>query len=152
VTNDDQVFRHRLLPFAKAGEVGVTRAWSQVRLPPLLVLPLEAGGGAPGIGDVATARVAAASNAEPVATVGRGTSNQLCARSPGSRTEAGGCPAAVADVGGLVVSASGVLKLLRGHGLGTRIHHLALVAGCAAKPEREALPPPEPLHLEAEQP
>ena len=31
--------------------------------------------------------------------------------------------------GGLVVSARGVLKVLRCHGLGTRIHRLALVAG-----------------------
>jgi hypothetical protein len=51
-----------------------------------------------------------------------------------------------------VVSASGVLKVLGRHGLGTRIQRLALVAGYAAKPLREAPPPIEPLHLEAERP
>jgi hypothetical protein len=54
--------------------------------------------------------------------------------------------------GGLVVSASGVLKVLHRHGLGTRIQRLALVAGYAAKAQRETLPLPEPLHLEVEQP
>src|SRR3989442_1821137 len=54
--------------------------------------------------------------------------------------------------GGVVVSASGVLKVLRRHGLGTRIQRLGLVAGYAAKPERESPPPPEPLHLDVEQP
>jgi transposase InsO family protein len=45
-----------------------------------------------------------------------------------------------------------VLKVLRRHGLGTRIQRLGLVAGYAAKPEREVPTIPEPLHLDVEQP
>ncbi|MBJ7603053.1 MAG: helix-turn-helix domain-containing protein [Candidatus Dormibacteraeota bacterium] len=55
-------------------------------------------------------------------------------------------------LGELSVSASGVLKVLHRHGLGTRPRRLALVAGYAAPPERELPPRPVQLHLEAEQP
>jgi transposase InsO family protein len=50
--------------------------------------------------------------------------------------------------GGLTISATGVLRVLRRHGLQTRRRRLALVAGYAAppEPERRSLPP---LHLEA---
>jgi transposase InsO family protein len=53
--------------------------------------------------------------------------------------------------GGLLISASGVLKVLRRHGLGTRQRRLSLVAGYRAPAEPER-PAPLPLHLEAEQP
>lgn len=55
-------------------------------------------------------------------------------------------------LGQLSVSASGVLKVLHRHGLGTRQRRLAFVAGYAAPPEREPPPRPVALHLEAEQP
>ncbi len=54
--------------------------------------------------------------------------------------------------GGQPVSATGVLKVLRRHGLQTRRRRLALVAGYAAPPEPEPRPAPPPMHLEAEHP
>jgi transposase InsO family protein len=50
------------------------------------------------------------------------------------------------------VSASGVHKLLRRHGLGRRALRLALVAGYSAPLGPEPLPEAEPQHLEAEHP
>jgi transposase InsO family protein len=55
-------------------------------------------------------------------------------------------------LGELAVSASGVLKVLHRHGLGTRQRRLAFIAGYEAPPEREPPPRPVPLHLEAEHP
>ncbi|HET9889278.1 MAG TPA: hypothetical protein VFQ42_02145 [Mycobacterium sp.] len=54
--------------------------------------------------------------------------------------------------GGQPISATGVLKGLRRHGLQTRRRRLALVAGYAAPPEPQPRLPPVPLHLEAEKP
>ena len=55
-------------------------------------------------------------------------------------------------LGELKVSASGVLKVLRRHGLGTRERRLAFISGYTAPPEPEPPPRPLPLHLEAEKP
>src|SRR5207244_7093210 len=54
--------------------------------------------------------------------------------------------------GGLVISASGVLKVLRRHGLGTRQLRLSLIAGYRAPAEPEPRLPPPALHLDAERP
>jgi transposase InsO family protein len=54
--------------------------------------------------------------------------------------------------GGLVISASGVLKVLHRHGLYTRRRRLALVAGYAAPPEPAGGPPPAERHLQADLP
>lgn len=53
---------------------------------------------------------------------------------------------------GLRISASGVLKVLARHGLQTRARRLGLVADYRAPSEPELRPPPEPRHLEAELP
>jgi transposase InsO family protein len=55
--------------------------------------------------------------------------------------------------GAVPISASGVYRVLRRHGLNTRSKRLALVAGYAAPPEREPLPsaPPE-RHLVVDHP
>ncbi len=54
--------------------------------------------------------------------------------------------------GGLVISPSGVFKVLRRHGISTRQRRLSLVAGYSAPPE--PAPPPEPpeQHLDVHQP
>jgi transposase len=46
--------------------------------------------------------------------------------------------------GGIVVSPVSVWRVLRRHGLNTRSKRLSLVAGYAAPPQPERLPPPEP--------
>jgi transposase InsO family protein len=53
--------------------------------------------------------------------------------------------------GGLVVSANGVWRCLRRHGLNTRAKRLSLVAGYAA-PYEPPRPPTEPRHVEAKRP
>jgi transposase InsO family protein len=54
--------------------------------------------------------------------------------------------------GGLLVSPNGVYRALARHGLHTRKARLSLVAGYAAPPERERIPPEPPRHLEASSP
>lgn len=53
--------------------------------------------------------------------------------------------------GGFVVSAAGVWRVLKRHGLSTKAKRLALVAGYAAAPEPERKPEPE-RHIEADHP
>src|SRR5438309_2216099 len=52
----------------------------------------------------------------------------------------------------LTVSASGVLRVLRRHGLETRLRRLSLVSGYAAPPQPERPLPPVNRHLEARKP
>ena len=152
VTNDDLLFRHRMRLFARAAEVGVSQAcrelgyhrswydrWKPVvesqglemlrprerrqrRMPNQLPPWIE----------------------EPVISFALGH--------PGLGPRRVAAQLALPMWGGVMVSASGVLKVLRRHGLGTRIQRLGLVAGDAAKPEREAQVAPEPLHVEVEHP
>ncbi|HVB77134.1 MAG TPA: helix-turn-helix domain-containing protein [Candidatus Nitrosotalea sp.] len=54
--------------------------------------------------------------------------------------------------GGLKVSANGVWRVLKRHGLSTRAKRLGLVAGYAAPPEPEPRPPLPELHIKADRP
>jgi transposase InsO family protein len=54
--------------------------------------------------------------------------------------------------GGLSVSANGIWRVLRRHGLNTRAARLALVAGYAAPPEPTAPKAPPERHIEADHP
>jgi transposase InsO family protein len=54
--------------------------------------------------------------------------------------------------GGLVLSPSGVWKVLRRHGLNTRAHRLAVVAGTAIPVERERPEQEQERHIEAKEP
>ncbi|MDX1396232.1 MAG: DDE-type integrase/transposase/recombinase [Gemmatimonadota bacterium] len=54
--------------------------------------------------------------------------------------------------GGLGISASGVYRVLRRHGLNTRGKRLSLVAGYAAPPEPEPRPTPPVRHLKVDHP
>jgi len=152
VTNDDLIYRHRLLLFAQAGQVGVSRACRALgyhrswyyRWKPLverhgleILRPRER-------------RKPRMPNQLPPWVEERVLSFALGHPGLGPRRIA--AQLALPMWGGLVVSASGVLKVLRRHGLGTRARRLSLVAGYAALPQPEAQPPPEPLHLEAEKP
>lgn len=152
MTNDDLLFRHRLLLFAKAAEVGVSRACRELgyhrswyyRWKPLverhgleMLRPRER-------------RQPRMPNQLPPWVEERVVAFALGHPGLGPRRLA--AQLRLPMWGGLVVSASGVLKLLHRHGLGTRLQRLALVAGYAAKAQRETLPPSEPLHLDVEKP
>src|ERR1700716_831906 len=54
--------------------------------------------------------------------------------------------------GGLKVSANGVWRVLKRHGLNTRAKRLSLVCGYAAPPEPERPEPPPERHIEAKYP
>jgi len=54
--------------------------------------------------------------------------------------------------GGITISASGVYRVLRRHGLNTRAKRLSLVAGYAAPPEPGPRPKAEPRHLKVDHP
>jgi transposase InsO family protein len=54
--------------------------------------------------------------------------------------------------GGIVVSANGVWRILRRHGLSRRMSRLSLVAGYAAPPEPAGRPPEPERHLEVTRP
>lgn len=54
--------------------------------------------------------------------------------------------------GGLQISASGVYRVLRRHGLNTRAKRLGLLAGYAAPPETRSRPAPPERHLHVERP
>lgn len=54
--------------------------------------------------------------------------------------------------GGLRVSANGIWRVLKRHGLNTRAKRLGLVAGYAAPPEPEPRQPPPTLHIKADRP
>jgi transposase InsO family protein len=152
VTNDDLLYRHRLQLFARAGQVGVSRACRELgyhrswyyRWKPVverqgleMLRPRER-------------RAPRMPNQLPPWIEERIISFALGHPGLGPRRVA--AQLALPMWGGNLVSASGVLKVLRRHGLGTRIQRLGLVAGYAAKPEREAPVPAEPLHLDVEHP
>jgi len=152
VTNDDLLFRHRLRLFARARDVGVSRACRELgyhrssyyrwrpfverhgleilrpreRRPPRMPNQL-----APFLEE----RIVAFALGQP----GLGP-RRIAAQ------------LRRAAWGGLVVSGSGVFKVLARHGISTRRKRLSLVAGYAAPPEPERPVPSEPPHLVAPRP
>ena len=148
MTNDDLLFRHRLLLFAKAGEVGVSldcrelgyhRSWYYRWKPVVerqgleMLRPRER-------------RLPRMPNQLPPWIEERVISFALGHPGLGPRRLA--AQLRLPMWGGLVVSASGVLKVLHRHGLGTRIQRLAPVAGYGAKPQTEPPAPLGPPHRE----
>ena len=149
MTNDDLIFRHRLQLFARAKEVGVTRACRELgfhrstyyrwrpqvehhgieilrpreRRPPRMPNQIPAW---------LAHKIIAISLGEP------GLGPRRVAAELRRRL-------------GEHVSAGGVANVLRRAGLSTRRKRLALVAGYAAPPEPERPLPPEP-HIEAQRP
>jgi transposase InsO family protein len=150
VTNDDLLYRHRLLVFARAAEEGVSRAcralgyhrswfyrWKgRVEREGLEVLrPRER-------------RAPRMPNQIPPWEEKQILAMALANPGLGPRRLA----AQLAFEQSMMVSASGVLRVLRRHGLGTRLRRLSLVSGYAAPPEPERPLPPVQRHLEAQQP
>lgn len=152
MTNDDLLYRHRLQLFARAEQVGVSQACKELgyhrswyyRWKPLVVRqgletlrPRER-------------RKPRMPNQMPPWLEERVVTFALGHPGLGPRRVA--AQLALPMWGGLVVSASGVLKVLRRHGLGTRAKRLGLIAGYAALPQPEGPAAQEPMHLEADQP
>ena len=152
MTNDDLLFRHRLRLFARAREVGVSLACRELgyhrssyyRWKPFverhgleILRPRER-------------RAPRMPNQLPPWLEERVVAFALGQPGLGPRRIAAQLrrPA----WGGMVISASGVFKVLRRHGISTRRRRLALVAGYAAPPEPERTPAPEPAHLAAAHP
>ena len=152
MTNDDLIFRHRVRLFARAQEVGVTRACRELgyhrssyyRWKPFverhgleILRPRER-------------RTPRMPNQLPPWLEERVVAFALGQPGLGPRRIAAQLRRSA--WGGLVISASGVFKVLRRHGISTRRRRLSLVAGYAAPPEPERTPAPEPAHLEAAHP
>ena len=150
MTNDDLLYRHRLLVFARAAEEGVSqacralgyhRSWfyrwkGRVEREGLEVLrPRER-------------RAPRMPNQIPPWQEKQILALALANPGLGPRRLA----AQLAFDQASSVSASGVLRVLRRHGLGTRLRRLSLVSGYAAPPEPERPLPPVNRHLEAEKP
>ena len=150
MTNDDLLYRHRLLVFARAAEEGVSRAckalgyhrswfyrWKgRVEREGLEVLrPRER-------------RPPRMPNQIPPWQEKQILAMALANPGLGPRRLA----AQLALEQSLVVSASSVLRVLRRHGLGTRLRRLSLVSGYAAPPQPERPLPPVSRHLEAKEP
>ena len=152
MTNDDVLLRHRLRVFARAREIGVAaacreqgfhRSW-YYRWKPLverhglvILEPRER-------------RKPRMPNQLPAFVEERIVSFALGHPGLGPRRIAS--QMRLPMWGGLVVSASGVHKVLHRHGIGTRIDRLRLIAGYAARPERERPEPRQPMHLDAKEP
>src|SRR5437016_757073 len=152
MSNDDLLFRHRQRLFARAGEVGVSQAcrelgfhrstyyrWKgRVEREGLEILrPRER-------------RRPRMPNQLPPWLEERVVAFSLGQPGLGPRRVA--LQLSLPEWGGQPISASGVFKVLRRHGLNSRRKRLSLVAGYAAPPEPERAPMPEPHHLDAEKP
>ncbi len=152
MTNDDLLFRHRLRLFARAAEVGVSRACRELGYhrssyyrwkPFVLRHGLE-------ILRPRERRPPRMPNQLPPFLEERIVAFALGQPGLGPRRIA--AQLRRAPWGGLVVSGSGVFKVLRRHGISTRRKRLSLVAGYAAPPGPERPAAPEPAHLEADHP
>lgn len=152
MTNDDVIFRHRVRLFARAGEVGVSRACRELgyhrswyyrwkgrveREGLQILMPRERC--KPRMPNQLPAFVE-----ERVVALALG--------SPGLGPRRLSAQLRQPLWGGLLISPSGVFRGLRRHGIGTRARRLSLVAGYASPPEPEPPQRPEERHLEARSP
>ena len=152
MTNDDLLFRHRKQLFARAGEVGVRRACTELGYHHSTYyywLPLVERHGLE-ILRPRERRRPRMPNETPQWLEQRVLAFALAF--PGLGPERVAAQLRQPSWGGLQVSPSGVYKVLRRHGLGTRRRRLSLVAGYSGAPPMERAAAPEPNHLEAELP
>jgi len=148
VTNDDLIFRHRQQLFARAQEVGVSRACRELgfhRSTYYHWRPLVLRHGL-GILYPRERRPPRMPNQTAAWLEERIIAFALGHPGMGPRRLA--AQLARPEWGAQRISASGVRGVLRRHGLATRRRRLALVAGYAAPPEPERLQRPEP-HIKA---
>ena len=152
VTNDDLLFRHRVSLFARAGEVGVSRACREMGyhrstyyrwLPRVERHGLE-------ILRPRERRPPRMPNQTPPWLEQKVLAYAL--GNPGFGARRISDDLGLPMWGSLLISRSGVANVLRRHGLNTRRRRLSLVAGYAAPPEPPPREAPEERHLEAEKP
>ena len=156
MTQDDLLYRFRLRVFAMAAELGNVRAACRAMgIHPSDLLPLEAPAGPARPGDPAAAG-AAGCRGWPTPTSVRWSSSGW---SPSPSAIPGFGPARIAAElarpkwGGIVLSANGVWRVLRRHGLATRAR--ALWAGrrlCRPTGSRSGRTPPPERHLQVDHP
>ncbi len=153
MTKDDRFYLTRVALFAHVGRVGVTRACSEFRIHrssyyrwrrQVLRHGLE-------ILRPRERRLPRMPNQFPIWVEQKIVTFALAHPGLGPRRLAAQL-AQPNPLGVLQASASGVLKVLHRHGLGTRERRLAFISGYTAPPEPEPPPRPLPLHLEAQQP
>lgn len=153
MTNDDIIWRHRKALFARAAEVGVSRACREFQVHRSTYyrwLPAVKQWGYDALRP-RERRLPQQPNHTPSWVEQRVVAFALGYPGFGPRRIAAELQR---DTwGGIVLSAHGVYKVLRRHGLNTRMRRLAVVS--QASLERSELEPrlrPEPMHLEAEKP
>jgi transposase len=159
MTHDDLIYRHRLRLFARAGEVGVSRACRELGFHRSTYYRWKARVEREGLAILRPRerRPPRMPNQTPVWVEERIVALALAMPGLGARRLA--AQLAQPGWGGLRVSASGVAKVLARRGLSTRRRRLSLVAGYASPPGPPEQPSGperrEPLpvrHLDATQP
>ena len=156
MTHDDLIYRHRLRLFARAGEVGVSRACRELGFHRSTYYRWKARVEREGLAILRPRerRPPRMPNQTPVWVEERIVALALAMPGLGARRLA--AQLAQPGWGGLRASASGVAKVLARRGLSTRRRRLSLVAGYASPPEQPSGPERrEPLpvrHLDATQP
>lgn len=148
MTHDDLIYRHRLRLFARAGEVGVTRACRELGFHRSTYYRWRARVDREGLQILRPRerRPPRMPNQTPVWVEERIVAVALAMPGLGARRIA--AQLAQPGWGGLTLSASGVGKVLGRRGLGTRRRRLSLVAGYASPLDHP--PGPEPAGLPAE--
>jgi len=152
VTNDDLLFRLRVHLFARAGQVGVSRACRELGYHRSSYYRLKRQVERQGLEMLRPRerRPPRMPNQLPPWLEERVVAFSLGQPGLGPRRIA--FQLAQPMWGGLQISPSGVFKVLRRHGLNTRRRRLSLVAGYAALPGPEAAPRLAPGHIEADVP
>ncbi|MHB8509625.1 MAG: helix-turn-helix domain-containing protein [Candidatus Dormibacteria bacterium] len=152
MSNDDLLFRHRQQLFARAGQVGVSQACRELGYHRSTYYRWRGRVAREGL-EVLRPRERRMPRMPN--QLGPWLEHRVIAFAlghPGFGPRLIAAQLALAEWGGQPVSATGVYKTLRRHGLNTSLKRLSLVAGYAAPPEPEAPPMLPPAHLDVEKP
>ena len=152
MSNDDLLFRHRQQLFARAGQVGVSQACQELGYHRSTYYRWRGRVAREGL-EVLRPRERRMPRMPN--QLGPWLEERVIAFAlghPGFGPRLIASQLSLAEWGGQPVSASGVYKTLRRHGLNTALKRLSLVAGYAAPPEPEAPPMLPPAHLDVEKP
>ncbi|TMC14404.1 MAG: transposase [Chloroflexi bacterium] len=150
MTNDDLLYRHRLLVFARAAEEGVSRACRALGYHRSWFYRWKGRVEREGLEVLRPRERRAPRMPNQIPPWQEKQILALALANPGLGPRRLAAQLAVEQT--LTVSASGVLRVLRRHGLETRLRRLSLVSGYAAPPQPERPLPPVNRHLEARQP